>query len=57
MMNTIYTEKEYMEQGFTATEVPMIMEHDTLYNKWVKGGKVDTLMAERIAELAKELKL
>lgn len=57
MMNTIYTAREYMEQGFTATEVPMIMEHDTLYNEWVAGGKVDTQLAERIAELAKELNL
>lgn len=57
MMNTIYTEKEYMEQGFTATEVPMIMAHDLLYNEWVKGGKVDTLLAERIAELSDKLNL
>ena len=57
MMNTIYTEKEYMEQGFTATEVPMIIAHDLLYNEWVKGGKVDTLLAERIAELSDKLNL
>jgi len=35
MTNTIYTIKEYMAQGFTKEEAPMVMEHDTLYNKYV----------------------
>lgn len=31
--NTIFTDKEYMAQGFTAQEVPMIKRHDELFNK------------------------
>ena len=30
--NTIYTDIEYMVQGFKAREVPMIRRHDELYN-------------------------
>lgn len=30
--NTIHTDKEYMAQGFTAEEIPMIRRHDELYN-------------------------
>lgn len=35
--NTIYTTEEYMKQGFTVEEVPMVREHDRLYNKTVDG--------------------
>lgn len=31
--NTIYTDKEYMAQGFSAFEVPMIRRHDELFNR------------------------
>lgn len=30
--NTIDTDEEYMAQGFTAEEVPMIRRHDILHN-------------------------
>ena len=32
--NTIWSVEEYMAQGFTAEEVPLIIEHDTIFNKW-----------------------
>lgn len=35
--NTIYTDAEYMAQGFRAWEVPMIRRHDELYNMWADG--------------------
>ena len=34
--NTIYTDTEYMAQGFKAWEVPMIKRHDELFNMWVE---------------------
>ena len=33
-LNTIYTDEEYMAQGFTKEEVPMIRKHDELFNKY-----------------------
>ena len=35
--NKIYTAKEYMAQGFTADEVPLITRHDTLLNMDIDG--------------------
>lgn len=32
-MNTIYTDKEYMNQGFSKEECPLIREHDLLMNR------------------------
>lgn len=34
MMNKIYTDKEYFEQGFTTEELPMIRKHDELFNEY-----------------------
>ena len=31
--NTIYTDEEYMAQGFTAEERPKIRRHDELFNR------------------------
>lgn len=31
--NIIYTDEEYMAQGFTAEECPKIRRHDELYNR------------------------
>ena len=31
--NTIYTDAEYMAQGFTAEECPKIRRHDELFNR------------------------
>jgi hypothetical protein len=31
--NTIYTDTEYMAQGFTAEECPKIRRHDELFNR------------------------
>lgn len=56
MLNTIYTNEEYMAQGFTAQEVPMIREHDILFNKY-QLGKVGEKALERIEELANILGL
>jgi hypothetical protein len=56
MLNTIYTNEEYMAQGFTAQEVPMIREHDILFNEY-QLGKVGEEALERIEELANILGL
>jgi hypothetical protein len=32
-LNTIYTDEEYMAQGFTAEECPKIRRHDELFNQ------------------------
>ena len=56
MLNTIYTEKEYMAQGFTAQEVPMIREHDILFNQY-QLGEVGEEVLERLEELANMLGL
>lgn len=32
IMNTIFTDEEYMAQGFTAEEVPMVRRSDVLFN-------------------------
>ena len=37
MKNKIYTATEYMAQGFTADEVPLITRHDILFNKSIDG--------------------
>lgn len=31
--NTIFTDKEYMAQGFTHEEVPMVRRSDELFNR------------------------
>ncbi len=33
-LNTIYTDEEYMAQGFTAEECPKIRRHDELFNRY-----------------------
>lgn len=33
MMNTIYTNEEYMAQGFTREELPLIREFDEKHNR------------------------
>ena len=57
-MNTIYTTEEYMAQGFTAKEVPMIRRHDELFNRYKRGGDnlPDRQMTEMF-ELARRLGL
>ena len=34
ILNKICTDEEYMKQGFSRQEVPLIREHDELFNKW-----------------------
>jgi len=53
-MNTIYTDKEYMNQGFSKEECPLIREHDLLVNRF------ETLTVEereRLMNLSSILKL
>ena len=33
-LNKIYTDEEYMAQGFKAWEVPLIRKHDELFNAY-----------------------
>ena len=33
-LNTIYTEEEYMAQGFTAEECAKVRRHDELFNQY-----------------------
>lgn len=47
--NIIYTDKEYMAQGFTREEVPMIRKHDELYNEYTALGRPDDY--EHLAEM------
>jgi hypothetical protein len=47
--NIIYTNEEYMAQGFTAQEVPMIRRHDIIFNKDVDGEATEEEMAELVA--------
>ena len=54
LYNTIYTDKEYMAQGFTAEEVPMIRRHDILFNQYKRNG---FLTAEEEAELMHLIKV
>lgn len=52
--NTIYTDEEYMAQGFTAEEVPMIRRHDELFNLHDDRTEQET---EEMYELVKKLGL
>jgi hypothetical protein len=56
MMNKIYTNAEYMAQGFTADECPRIRRHDELYNKWIAQG-LTVAEDEELNKLVKELGL
>lgn len=38
ILNKICTNEEYIQQGFTIEEVPLIREHDKLFNKYVLEG-------------------
>ena len=49
-LNKIYTNKEYMAQGFTVEEIPLIKEHDELYNKYVLEG-LTTIEKDRMFHL------
>lgn len=52
MMNKVCTDAEYMAQGFTAEEVPMIREYDELVNATVrKGLEMTEAEAKRLEEL------
>ena len=54
LYNTIYTDEEYMAQGFTAEEVPMIRRHDILMNQYKRLG---FLTKEEDAELMHLIKV
>lgn len=54
LYNTIYTDEEYMAQGFTAEEVPMIRRHDILMNQYKRLG---FLTEEEDAELMHLIKV
>ena len=47
--NTIYTDEEYMAQGFTAQEVSMVRRHDIIFNKDVDGEATEEEMTELVA--------
>jgi GMP synthase PP-ATPase subunit len=62
IQNTIYTDEEYMAQGFTAEECPKIRRHDELFNRYQQSKfiNVEPLTDEEMEEmyrLAKELDL
>lgn len=54
--NVIKTVEEYMKEGFTAEEAPLIQEHDVLFNKYQDGECTDA-EAERMFELVEILGL
>lgn len=52
-LNKILTDEEYMADGFTAEELPLIRKHDELFNKYQimhDGGNWDTLTEEQWKE-------
>lgn len=50
--NKVYTDNEYMAQGFKAWEVPLIRRHDELFNKYEQEDAWNTLTEEQIAEFS-----
>lgn len=52
--NTIFTDAEYMKQGFTAQEVPMVRRHDVLFNKGEERTEEET---KEMVAIQKELGL
>ena len=56
MYNTIFTEEEYLAQGFTREEYPMINRHDELFNKY-KDNEITEEEKEEMWTLAKKLNL
>lgn len=54
--NTIFTDEEYMAQGFTKEECPKIRRHDILFNKNVDGLATEEEREEMFA-LIEELKI
>lgn len=54
--NVIKTFEEYMKEGFTAEEAPLIQEHDILFNKY-QDGECTEAEAERMFELVEILGL
>ena len=55
-LNTIFSDEEYMAQGFTTEEVPKVREHDILFNKYVME-EITEEEKERMFALVKELGL
>ena len=51
-LNKIYTDEEYMAQGFEAWQVPLIRRHDELFNKYQQEEAWDTLTDEQVAEFS-----
>lgn len=62
-LNTIYTDAEYIAQGFTAEEVPLIRKHDELFNEYTLkfgdcwGNNLTDKQWEEYVELVKVLDL
>lgn len=54
-LNKIYTDEEYMAQGFKAWEVPLIRKHDELFNAYQLDKASGTLTEEEREERVNEL--
>lgn len=54
--NVIKTVEEYMKEGFTAEEAPLVQEHDILFNKY-QDGECTEAEAERMFDLVEILGL
>ena len=57
LYNKIFTDEEYMAQGFTAEEVPMIRRHDILFNQYKREGFLPEEEMYELYHLAEILKL
>ena len=57
LYNKIYTDKEYMAQGFTKKEVPMIRRHDILFNQYKRDGFLTEREEEELMHLIKVLEI
>lgn len=54
--NIIKTFEEYMKEGFTVEEAPLIQEHDILFNKY-QDGECTEAEVERMFDLVEILSL
>lgn len=54
-LNKIYTDEEYMAQGFKTWEVPLIRKHDELFNKYQLEKASDLLTEEEREERVNEI--
>lgn len=56
-LNDILSDEEYMAEGFTKAECPLIRRHDMLYNQRVKYGELKPRKEAELFEIIRRLGL